>query len=114
MESYIMIKEKINDLFNTIENSKEYKAYLDASKALEKDNEIKSLISEIKKLQQKAVNLEYSGNNHYKEIDKEVKEKLQILNNNPLYKEYLRRMNTINDIISQSSNNIEKYINSKI
>ena len=50
----------------------------------------------------------------YKSVDKEIEEKVNILNNNPLYKEYLRRMNNLNDILSESSNTIEKYINEKI
>ena len=62
----------------------------------------------------KSVNLEYSGDVSYKEIDKEIDEKVEILNNMPVYQEYLRRINDFNDILSQSSYTIEKYIDEKI
>ena len=109
-----MINEKVDDLFKTIKESSEYKKYLEIGKVLENDKEVHKLIKEIKTLQQKSVKLEYNNNPKYKEIDKIIKKKVDILNNKPIYKEYLRRMNKFNDILSESSNNIEKYINSKI
>ena len=109
-----MINEKVDDLFKTIKESSEYKKYLEIGKVLENDKEVHKLIKEIKTLQQKSVKLEYNNDPKYKEIDKIIKKKVDILNNKPIYKEYLRRMNKFNDILSESSNNIEKYINSKI
>ena len=109
-----MINESINDLFNTIKNSSEYKEYLNIGEVLKKDNELNNLIEDIKKLQKKSINLEYKGDKKYKEIDKEIDEKVKLLNNRPLYKEYLRRMNKLNDILSESSYTIEKYINEKV
>ena len=49
-----------------------------------------------------------------KNIDKMIEEKVSILNSKPIYKEYLRRMNEFNDILAESSNTIEKYINDKV
>ena len=109
-----MINESINDLFEAIEQSNEYKNYLEIGKILENDEEIKNLIEEIKKLQQESVRLEYENNLEYKKIDKEIKNKVDKLNKMPIYQEYLRRMDTFNNVLSESSNNIEKYINSKI
>lgn len=109
-----MINDKLEDLFKAIEESSEYNNYLKIGKILEQDEEIKVLIDEIKALQKEAVKLEYKNDLRYKEVDKKIKEKVDILNNKPIYKEYLRRMNTFNNILSESSNNIEKYINSKI
>lgn len=109
-----MIENKIDELFDTIESSKEYQAYLNIGEILEKDEEINSLINEIKTLQQKSVRLEEQGNIEYKEIDKIIEDKVKLLNSKPIYQEYLRRMNEFNDILSESSNNIEKYINEKI
>ena len=48
------------------------------------------------------------------DVDKEIEEKVNLLNSKPIYKEYLRRMNTFNDILAESSHNIEEYVNSKI
>ena len=109
-----MINESIDELFESIKNSNEYKEYLNIGEVLKKDDQLNNLINEIKRLQKKSVNLEYNGNILYKDIDKEIEDKVEVLNNNPLYKEYLRRMNNLNDILSESSNAIEKYINEKI
>ena len=109
-----MIKSKIDDLFNAIEESSEYKEYLNIGKILKKDKEITTLVQEIKELQKKSVNLEYQKDMSYKDIDLEIEKKVKLLNNKPIYKEYLRRMNNFNNILSESSSNIEKYLNEKI
>lgn len=109
-----MIKQKIDELFQSINESEEYKAYQNIGEVLAKDEEINNLISEIKKLQQKSVRLEEAGNEKYKEVDKMIEEKVALLNSKPIYQEYLRRMNEFNDILAMSSNQIEKFINSKI
>lgn len=109
-----MINNTIEDLFKTIEESDEYKKYLKIKNVLNSDEEIMKLIEEIKDLQKKSVRLEYNNDSSYKNIDKEIKMKVDILNSKPVYKEYLNRMEILNDILSESSNNIEKYINSKI
>lgn len=109
-----MINKKIDELFETINDSEEYKAYKNIGEVLSRDEEINNLISEIKKLQQKSVHLEESGNLEYKEVDKLIEKKVSLLNSKPIYQEYLRRMNEFNDILAISSNQIEKYINDKI
>ena len=107
-------KDKVEELFKSIENSNEYQSYLEISKALEKNEEIKDLVNLIKRLQQKSVQLEYNNDPTYKDVDKEIEKKVAKLNSIPIYQEYLRRMNDFNDILSESSSNMEKYINSKI
>ena len=114
MVLFLMIKESIDEIFNAIKNSNTYKEYISITSVLKKDKEVNKLVDEIKKLQKKSVNLEYKGDNRYKEVDKEIDEKVKILNNIPIYKEYLRRMDKLNDSLSRSSYTIEKYINEKI
>lgn len=109
-----MIENKINDLFETIKNSKEYKSYQEIGNILENNEEVNTLVAQIKKLQQESVKLEEENNPKYKEIDKIIEEKVTTLNNIPIYQEYLRRMDEFNDIIASSKNNIEQYINNKI
>lgn len=109
-----MIQTKIDELFETIKNSNEYKAYQNIGEVLDKNEEIKSLVEEIKKLQQESVRLEEEGNDKYKEIDKTIEEKVNLLNSIPVYQEYLRRMDEFNDVIASSRDTIEKYINSKV
>ena len=107
-------KNKIEELFKTIKESKEYKDYIEIEKIIDNNKEIKSLISLIKRLQQQSVKLEYNKDIKYKEIDKEIKEKVKQLNSIPIYQEYIKKMDKLNDILSASSSNIEKYINNKI
>ena len=114
MEKSLSPKDKTEELFQTIEESNEYKSYLNISELLNNNKEIKNLVNEIKRLQQKSVKLEHDNNPKYKEVDKSIEEKVAKLNSIPIYKEYLRRMNEFNDILSESSFNIEKYINTKI
>lgn len=109
-----MIEKKIDELFQTIETSKEYQDYLNIGSVLESDQEITTLIDEIKKLQQKSVQLEYQHDTTYKEVDKEIEQKVKLLNSKPIYQEYLRRMDELNEILAMSSFNIEEYVNSKI
>lgn len=109
-----MIDRSIEELFSAIENSSEYKKYKEIKELLDQDKEICKMIDKIKVLQKKSVNLEYNNDIRYKEIDKEIEELVNELNSRPIYKEYLRLMNNFNDILSESSFNIEKYINDKI
>lgn len=109
-----MIENKIDELFQAIQESKEYQDYLNIGSVLEKDQEINLLIEEIKGLQQESVQLEYEKDMRYKEVDKLIERKVRELNEKPIYQEYLRRVNEFNDVLSMSSANIEGYINSKV
>lgn len=109
-----MIENKIDELFQAINESKEYKAYQNIGEVLEQDKEINDLIKEIKTLQQKSVRLEEQENEEYKEIDKEIDELVKKLNSKPIYQEYMKRMNELNDVLAMSSNQIEKFINNKV
>ena len=109
-----MINSSIEELFNSIENSFLYKKYLQMSDILSKDTEIKKIIDEIKVLEKEATYLENIGDKRYKEVDKEIKIKADILNNNYVYQEYLNSMNDFNDELSMSSKMIEQYVSEKV
>ena len=70
-----MIESSIEELFNSINNSNEYKEYKLIVNTLESNKEVIDLIEEIKKLQKEAVNLEYKNDDRYLELDKKIKEK---------------------------------------
>lgn len=108
------MNSSLEELFNSIENSSLYKEYLRMKDILSKDSEIKSLIDEIKELEKQATYLEYLGDESYKEIDKEIKRKAEILNNKQVYKEYLNKMDEFNDELAISSRMIEKYVEEKV
>ena len=70
------MNNKIEELFNTIENTKEYIEYNEIKELLINDEEIMNLIKEIKKLQKKATHEEASHQTIYHETDKLIQEKI--------------------------------------
>ena len=108
------MESSIEELFNAINNSNEYKEYKQIVDIIEEDSEIKNLIEEIKKLQKEAVNLEYKNDDRYLELDKLIKEKEKILNNNKDYQEYLSKLKVFNNTLLASSSLLEDYIDSKV
>ena len=109
-----MVNSSIEELFNSIENSSLYKKYKMMSNILSKDKDIKKLLDEIKNLEKEATYLENIGDDRYKDVDEEIKRKVDILNNNYVYQEYLNSMNEFNDEISMSSKMIESYVSEKV
>ena len=109
-----MINNSLEELFNSIENSKLYKEYKKMENILNKDKEIKELINEIKELEKQATYLEYIGDEKYIELDNEIKKKADSLNNKQVYQEYLNKMDEFNDELAISSKMIEKYIEEKV
>lgn len=109
-----MIDSSIEELFDSINNSKEYKEYKEITSILSDNEEVKTLIDEIKELQKEATMLEYNEDDTYKEIDKVIEEKTKLLNNNKYYQEYLLKLKKFNTVLSASSSLIEDYIEEKI
>lgn len=108
------MNNSLEELYNSIENSDYYKEYKKITNVLEEDKEINDLINEIKELEKEATILEYKKDPKYKDIDKLIKEKIDILNNNQLYIDYLNKMEDLNNILKESSNIIEKYLEENI
>lgn len=105
-----MINNSLEELFNSIENSSLYQEYKKMSNILSQDKHIKEIIEEIKELEKEATYLESIGDLRFHDIDNQIKEKAQILNDNPIYQEYLNRMDDFNEELSTSSKMIEKYV----
>ena len=101
-------------LYNSINNSTEYKEYLEINNILKEDKKINNLINEIKSLQKEAVKLESEGNTKYKEIDKEIDTLVKKLNSIPKYIEYKDKLKKFNNVLKVSSTLIEDYIDDKI
>ena len=97
------------DIFiDTIKDSDVYKEYLDLSYKVSKCSDINILTKKIKDMEKYLVK--------YPSIEKEdeLNNLISELNSIPLYQEYTRRLNDLNDMISYVTYNIEEYINSKI
>ena len=109
-----MIESSIEELFNSINNSNEYKEYKLIVNTLESNKEVIDLIEEIKKLQKEAVNLEDKNDDRYLEVDKLIKEKENILHNNKDYQEYLSKLKDFNNTLLASSSLIEDYVTDKV
>lgn len=109
-----MINNRLEELFNSIENSSLYKEYKKMEEILSKDKEIKSLLDEIKELEKEATYLEYIGDEKYLEIDEEIKKKADILNSKHVYQEYLNKMDEFNNELAISSKMIEQYVEEKV
>lgn len=109
-----MIESSIEELFDSINNSKEYKEYQEITNILNNNSEIKSLIEEIKSLQKEATNLEYNNDDKYKEIDKVIEDKIKLLNSNKDYCEYLSKLKKFNNTLLASSSLLEEYVDSKV
>jgi cell fate (sporulation/competence/biofilm development) regulator YmcA (YheA/YmcA/DUF963 family) len=105
-----MIENSISELFNSIESSYEYQEYQKIKKILESDQEVLSLVDEIKKLQKESTALEYNNNPKYLELDKEIEQKVKKLNELPAYIKYLQAMDNFNQVLKTSSSLISNYV----
>ncbi len=105
-----MINNKLEELFNSIENSKLYQEYKKMADILGKDEEIKQLLDEIKELEKEATHLENMGDLKYLEVDEIIKKKADILNHKQVYIEYLQKMEEFNNELAISSKMIEDYV----
>lgn len=109
-----MIESSIENLFTEINNSNEYKEYINIVNILKENKEINKLIEEIKSLEKKATKLEYEKNKEYIKIDKQIEEKTKVLYSNKEYQEYLSKLKTFNNTLLASSSLLDEYIEEKV
>lgn len=77
------ISNEIDNLFDSFENSKLYKDFVNVKKQLESNEEIMNIIIRIKRLQKIATN------NKDEMVEKEIKDLYKKLESYPLYQSYL-------------------------
>ncbi len=109
-----MIESSIENLFTEINNSNEYKEYINILNILKENKEVNNLIEEIKTLEKKATKLEYEKNKKYIEIDKQIEEKTKVLNSNKEYQEYLSKLKAFNNTLLASSSLLDEYLEEKV
>lgn len=85
-------------------NSDIYSKYKEICSIIKCDEEINNLLQEIKKLQNKSIFLEYNNDLSFLEVEKEILEKVNILNSNEKYKLYLSKMKELNDSLLEGKN----------
>jgi len=101
---------KTDEIIGIIENSSDYKKYLEVSDKLREHKEIMNLIDEVKSLQKKLVK-EKSLNKDVTSIDNEINKKLEQLEGYPIYLEYIYLQEDLNNSIQLVKQGIENYIN---
>lgn len=111
MEKYMNdIIKKVDELINLIKESKEYKEYLNLKEILRKDEDITSLIEEIKKSQRNIVRLKQNGNSFEKE-EETINKNLDLLNSFPIYVEFSYLQKELNDEFQIIKDLLESEIN---
>lgn len=109
-----MIESSIEELFESINSSKEYQEYQEIVSILNNNKEVKDLIEEIKKLEKEATKLEYNNDDRYKEIDKIIEDKSNKLKENKDYNEYLSKLKKFNNTLLTTSSLLQEYIDEKV
>ena len=95
------ILDKVDEIINNIEQSDEYQKYLQLKMQIDNCKELKKIINEVKILQKDVV--------HHVTSENKLKEKLNELNNNPLYREYINTLDEINNLYMIIENELNNY-----
>lgn len=97
------IKEKIDELFDDFEESKLYKDYLSVQDKMANDEEIISVINEIKKFQK------ISANNKDKSVELKINDLYKKLESYPIYQSYLIMHDEIEEELFMIKEIFDKY-----
>ena len=101
--------KKIDELVELIKDTPNYKKYSELKSVMSKNNDIMTLIKEIKKIEQSIVKKEYNKQDIEKE-ELKVKELKEELNSFPIYQEY----SYIQEDLNNDFQNIKKIIEDSI
>jgi len=99
------IENKILEIINYIKNTDYYKNYLKARELLSLDCELVKLIEDIKKYQKEIV----KNPSKREELEKKIKENLDVLNTEPIYLDYINNQDEVNNMLVILENKINKY-----
>ena len=103
------INDKLDEIIFYIKNTNSYKNYLKAKELLEKKEDIKEKIKEIKIYQKQIVN-----NINKEELELKIKENLNYLEQDITYISYQEYLNEINNMLIIFENKINKYFDEVI
>ena len=104
------ISKKSNELVGSITKSDLYKRYIELKKQMLDNVEIMSLIDKVKNLQKEIIRKKAKGL-ETKEIDEEINQTISELNEIPLYAEYDRIQEELNNTLQVIKKTIESCIN---
>lgn len=97
------LNKSLDEVVNTIKNSKEYKKCLELKKKMDSNDEINSLVKEIKSKQKKYI--KSNDPNILSELN-ELEEKL---NSIPIYHIYLDNLEEVNKMINYVKDELNDY-----
>jgi len=100
-----VILDKVDEIIEVIKKSPNFQKYLLLQEKMNSNQELISLINDVKDLQKMIVN--------GKDKETELKEKMSLLENNPMYREYNNIVNDINNEFAIVENTLNNYFNKK-
>ena len=100
------ILNKVDEIIDIIDKSEEYQKYLLLKEKMNNNKELKELINEIKVLQKDVTH----------KLDKKeiLKEKMEMLESFPLYREYNNVLSDLNNTYAVIESMINKYFSDKL
>ena len=105
-----LILKKVDELISIIKDSDDYQRYIYLANEMKKNDSIMSLVKDIKRLEQKRVNLKYNKENT-SDIDKEIENKRKELDSFPTYQEYSYLKEDLNNTFQSIKSILEQNIN---
>ena len=107
------ILDKVDEIITYIKDTKEYKDYILLKEKLESNDKVKSLIREVKSLQQNLVKAE-AYRKDSKKLESNYNQKLSELDKIPLYTDYKNSVEKLNEMYQTIKNRLDDYFNDKL
>ncbi len=101
--------QKVDDLILFVKESKEYQLCLEAKEKMSENKELMQLIEEVKNLQK-----QYIRSNNAKEDKKKLDEKIEVLNEIPLFVTYNQNLEVVNQKLQIIEDEVNHYFYSKL
>ncbi len=103
------IEKALEEVIKEIKESKEYQSCLELKSRMQKNEDLKIKIEEIKNLQKKYVRTDFEDKN----IAQELRKKEEELNEIPIFVEYNRNLEEVNKKIELVKEELNDYFNQK-
>lgn len=103
------IEKAVIDLKDYIENTEEYKKVILLKNKMKDNSTVQELIKEVKKTQQ-----EYIKSNRDEKIEAKLKDINKKLNDIPIYHEYVKELDKVNDMIYIVKEELNEYFVKKM
>lgn len=107
------IFKKVDEIVNYIEQSSPYQSYQKLSIKVKNNQEIMSIIDEVKRLQKEAANKEYRYEN-IDDINNEIDFNVKKLSEYPIYQEMVYYRDDLDNLFQMIKNMLDSYISDQI